>query len=202
MPSWPKLEIGACTAIHLGFKRFPQRVETLALADVERIDRPLAERLFDLRRTAAADLLRRMGAEQCGRCWVIGRGLLMARLREMRENPDFRWEAERRERVAQAIEDLRRERRRAVVPVTEAEMERLRGLTVEGLPETIRVGPGQLVVSFAGMDDLLRQLMTLIQVIDNDFDAVASRVNPLPRKEPGSAGRLDRQAAAGEAISA
>jgi hypothetical protein len=47
------------------------------------------------------------------------------------------------------------------------------------------------------MDDLLRQLMVLIQVIDNDFDAVASRAAPLRRKEPGSAGasRQDRRIA-------
>lgn len=169
-------------------QRIPEMIEALALVEAERIDRPLVEQLFDLRRTAAADLMRRMGAEQCGRCWVIGRGLLMARLREVQEHPEFQWETARRERVVQVIDDARRERRRAVVPVTGAELRRLNEMTIDGLPETVRIEPGQLRVSFDGMDDLLRQLMALIQVIDNDFDAVTRRVTPLRRKDPGSDG--------------
>jgi hypothetical protein len=46
--------------------RIPEMIEILALADVERVDRQLAERLFDLRRTAAKALLRRLGAELWG----------------------------------------------------------------------------------------------------------------------------------------
>ena len=44
-------------------------------------------------------LLRRMGAQRCGHSLVIGRGLLMARLREAHENHDWRWESERRQSV-------------------------------------------------------------------------------------------------------
>ena len=72
--------------------RVPEMIEALALADAERIDRRLVEMLFDLRRSAAKELLRRMGAELCGHSLVISRGLLMARLREAYEHPDYRWE--------------------------------------------------------------------------------------------------------------
>jgi hypothetical protein len=61
--------------------RIPEMIEALALLDREWIDRALVERIFDLRKTAAFHLLRRMGAQRCGNSLVIGRGLLMARLR-------------------------------------------------------------------------------------------------------------------------
>lgn len=170
--------------------RIPEMIETLGLIGAERIDRRAVERLFDLRRTAASDLMRRMGAEQCGRCWVIGRALLMARLREVQEHPEYQWETARRERVVRVIDEARREHRRAVVPVMAAELRRLDEIMIGGLPKTVRIEPGQLRVSFDGMDDLLRQLMLVVQVIDNDFDAVAQLVTPVPRKGPGAAGGL------------
>lgn len=74
-------------------QRIPEMIEVLAMADAEHIDRRAAERLFDLRATAAKALLGRMGADLCGHSLVISRGLLMARLREAHENPDWRWEA-------------------------------------------------------------------------------------------------------------
>jgi hypothetical protein len=64
----------------------------LALLDTDRIDRRLVERLFDLRNTAAKDLLRRMGAQLVGNSFVISRGLQMARLREAAEHPQWSFE--------------------------------------------------------------------------------------------------------------
>jgi hypothetical protein len=84
--------------------RIPEMIESLALLDREWIDRELVESIFDLRKTAAFHLLRRMGAQRCGNSLVIGRGLLMARLREAQENRDWRWEAERRQAVQRRIE--------------------------------------------------------------------------------------------------
>ena len=46
------------------------------------------------------------------------------------------------------------------------------------------------------MNDLLRQLMVLIQVIDNDYEAIAERVESPRRKEPGSAIELFTEPAA------
>lgn len=57
-------------------QRIPEMLEALALADGERIDRQSVERLFDLRKTAACQLLKRMGAESAGHSLVISRSLL------------------------------------------------------------------------------------------------------------------------------
>ena len=66
-------------------QRIPEMIETLALLDREWIDRQLVERVFDLRKTAAFHLLRRMGAQRCGNSLGISRDQLMARLREAHE---------------------------------------------------------------------------------------------------------------------
>jgi hypothetical protein len=79
-------------------------IEALALADQERIDRQAAERLFDMRATAAKSLLRRLGAELCGHSLVISRARQMARLREALEHPDWNWEAERRHTIRHRVE--------------------------------------------------------------------------------------------------
>src|ERR1051325_1887227 len=100
--------------------RIPELLETLALVSDERIDRRRVEELFDLRRSAAHQLLRRCGAPRCGSSLVISRGQLMARLREAQEHPDWRWERERRQSIHEHIESLRPSQRKSLVPITAA----------------------------------------------------------------------------------
>jgi len=87
-------------------------IETLALLDREWIDRELVERIFDLRKTAAFHLLRRMGAQRCGNSLGIGRDRLMARLREAQENRDWRWESDAANRFSGGSNPLKLHRRK------------------------------------------------------------------------------------------
>jgi hypothetical protein len=50
--------------------RIPEMIEALKLHPGERVDRRTVENLFDLRKTAAFYLLRRLGAERCGKSLV------------------------------------------------------------------------------------------------------------------------------------
>jgi hypothetical protein len=110
--------------------RIPEMIGTLALADRELIDRQTVERLFDLRKTAAFQLLRRMGAEPVGHSLVISRTLLMARLREAHEHPHWHWERERRIRIRERIDQLRPANRKSIVPVTRDLRERMEVLAI------------------------------------------------------------------------
>lgn len=78
-------------------------IEALSLLTTERVDRRLIEQLFDLRHTAAHRLIERLGAELCGHSLVISRDKLMARLREIEEHPDWRWERKRRAKSSRAL---------------------------------------------------------------------------------------------------
>jgi hypothetical protein len=116
-------------------QRIPEMIEALVLLDREWIDRGLVERIFDLRKTAAFHLLRRMGAQRCGNSWGISRDRLMARLREAQENRDWRWESERRQSVRRRIESVETQRRKSLVPVDAALENQMEELRTAGLPE-------------------------------------------------------------------
>jgi hypothetical protein len=61
-----------------------------------------------------------MGAQRCGNSPVIGRGVLMARLREAHENHDWLWEAERRQSVQRRIDSLETKRHRKSLVAVDA----------------------------------------------------------------------------------
>jgi hypothetical protein len=168
--------------------RIPEMIESLALLDREWIDRELVESIFDLRKTAAFHLLRRMGAQRRGNSLVIGRGLLMARLREAQENRDWRWEAERRQAVQRRIESLETQRRRkSLVPVDAALQKQLEELRTAGLPSTIQIAAGLLTIRCNGIENLLRQLVLLAKMADTDFTSLRALIEaPVPRRSSAS----------------
>jgi hypothetical protein len=168
--------------------RIPEMIESLALLDREWMDRELVESIFDLRKTAAFHLLRRMGAQRCGNSLLIGRGRLMARLREAQENHDWRWEAESRRSVQQRIESLETQRRRkSLVPVDAALAKHMAELRTAGLPNTIQLAAGLLTIRCNGIEDLLRQLVLLAKMADTDFAGLRLLIEaPAPRRSPAS----------------
>ncbi len=171
-------------------RRIPAMIEALALTATDPIDRRMAEQLFELRKTAAVQLLRRFGALYRGGSLVISRALLMARLREAHENPDWRWESERRASVRDRIESLRPEParvRKSQVPVDAVLQQQLESLGATGLPATIEIGPGLVTIQCAGAEDLLRQLVLLVHTADTAFDALDAGLTNQPRRAPGRA---------------
>ena len=142
--------------------RIPRMLETLAKAPGSSFDRLAIERLFGLRRTAAQDLLRRLGAELRGHSLVVGRSQLTARLSALAQDPDLRWEVGRRDRL---LEALRRARRRpTLLRVAAEDLRRLDELTLAGLPSSLHLDHGRLNVECRDLEDLLGQLMQLLQL--------------------------------------
>jgi hypothetical protein len=145
-------------------------LEALALLPDERIDRRRAEELFDLRRSAAHELLRRFGAERHGNALAISRCKLMARLRELQEHPDWRWEGERRQSIRNRIATLRPVPRKSQVPVTSGLQSQLDALPSTGLPATIQFAPGQLTITCQDMEHLVEQLVLIAQALDSEYE--------------------------------
>ena len=157
-------------------------IEILALLDREWIDRELVERIFDLRKTAAFHLLRRMGAHRCGNSLGISRDRLMARLREAQENRDWRWESERRQSVQRRMESIETQRRKSLVPVDALLENQMEELGRPGLPATIQFTAGLLTIRCNDMEDLLRQLVLVAKITDKDFEGLRALIEaPVPR---------------------
>jgi hypothetical protein len=169
--------------------RIPEMLEALALLPDERIDRRRAEELFDLRRSAAHELLRRFGAERCGNSLAIGRARLMARLREMQEHPDWRWERERREQIRAHIDTLRPNQRRSLVPVGEALQQRIDLISIAGLPDTVRFAAGRLTIHCRDMEHLVEQLVLVAKALDTDYEDMRQQVESTPRRKPAGSER-------------
>ena len=163
-------------------------IETLARLDREWIDRQLAERVFDLRKTAAFHLLRRMGAQRCGNSLGISRDQLMARLHEAYEYRDWRWESERRQAVRDRIDCLESSsRRKSLVPIDATLEIQLEELRTAGLPDTIQLTEGLLTIRCNDMEDLLRQLVLLAKMADSDYEHLRTLIEaPVPRRSPAS----------------
>lgn len=153
--------------------RIPEILEALGNIETDLFDRQQIEQLFDLRRTAANDLLRRMGAVRVGNSYTISRRLLVARLKQAMRHPDYQVEIDRRLSVARQIGNFRRALAgRAKVEITKKDQQLLAQRSVASLPATVRIEPGRLELSCADMDDLLRQLLAVIQAIDSDYDRI------------------------------
>jgi hypothetical protein len=65
----------------------------------------------------------------------------IARLREMQEHPDWRWERNRRERIRARIDNLRPGSRRSIVCVDASLQEQIDRVAITGLPTTIQFAP-------------------------------------------------------------
>ena len=148
-------------------ERVPKILESLESAAPPFLDRPAVEALFGVRRRQAIQLLRRFGGYQVGKTFLVPRNAVIDFLR----NPQLRTAAEREkgrfERVADALRQGRREldQRRIPIPVAEDTLR----IDISGLPEGIRLVPGELSVSFEQPIELLQKLFALSQALANDF---------------------------------
>ncbi len=172
--------------------RIPEMMEALALLHTDRLDRQMVESLFDLRKTAAFHLLRRLGAQRCGHSLVIGRACLMARLRELQEHPDWRWEREHRIQIGTRIDDLNPSRRRSLVSIDGALQQQIDHIAIAGLPDTIQFTPGCLTIRCRDMEHLMKQLVLVAKALDTDYEALQLRIESAPSRKP-----VDREHAAG-----
>ena len=169
-------------------RRIPDMLEALALLPDERIDRRRVEELFHLRRSAAHELLRRLGAGRYGNSLAISRGLLMARLREAQDHPDWRWERERRQSIRNRIETLRPVPCKSQVSVTPELQTQLDAVAKTGLPASVRFTPGQLTIACRDMEHLVEQLVLLAQALDSEYEYLQGLVERPATKKPPAAG--------------
>jgi len=153
--------------------RIPEILAELAALDVPVVDRAVCERLFGVRRRRAIDVIRGFGGYQAGRTFLIDRARLMARLEQVRDSPEFKLEWQRKERLAERLEAMRRLQAgaRIAIPVpVEVLSQRL-----PDLPPGIGLAPGELRVQFETAEELLSKLFALAQAIANDYEAFEKR---------------------------
>jgi len=155
----------------------PQILQHLELFDVPVVDRGSIERLFGLRRRQAIELMHRFGVFQAAKTFIIDRRQLIDKLHAIADGEDFQAEGERKQRLVDAVDQLRRNRAALDVriPVSPDVWNR----KVESLPFGIALEAGHLHVDFNGAEDLLSKLYDLSQAAVNDFDRFRRMTEPV-----------------------
>ncbi len=162
------------------FQHVPAIIEMLEAFDVPVVDRAVVERLFGLRRRQAIELLHRFGGYQAGRTFLVDRRVLIDHLRRLAEGEEFDRESRRKEKLGQAVDQLRRQRTAESIRIPV--QPHVFSQKVAGLPETIVIEPGHLHVKFNGTEDLLAKLYQIAVAASNDFSFFCSATESVSQR--------------------
>ena len=135
-------------------------------SDVQLYTRRSIETLFGIKKSAAAELMHRIGGSgQVAHVSTVSRRHLLLFLYKVQDNPGYQNEVARRENLVRKLEAERKNlsARRHVIAV-----ERAPDVTIDGLAG-VTIHRGRLTVDFYGTEDLLRKLYELSQAIVQDW---------------------------------
>ncbi len=147
--------------------RLPEIIAELEKLDLPIVDRAVFEKLFEVRRRRAIQLMHHFGGHQIGRTFIIDRQILLGQLRGWKESDNFEHEQTRRTKVIEELDRLRK--------MSHGEKVRFRvgaearDTRLADLPAGVHLKPGELRIEFFGTEDLLRNLFELSQAILNDY---------------------------------
>ena len=161
--------------------RIPVIIAMLETFDVPVVDRSVIEHLFGLRRRRAIELLHCFGGFQAGRTFLVERRGLIEQLQRLADGEEFQMEHRRKERLNEAIDQLRRHHAAARVKIPVP----LKGfsLNLAELPPAVALEPGHLHIEFSGTEDLLSKLYELSQVASHDFEGFRAAAEPAGQQE-------------------
>ncbi len=133
------------------------------------LDRAAIEKAFELRARSAQQLMLRIGSERLGGALVVQRDRVLLFLRSAERGLPYLQEVTRRRRVAEVLQEERLGVKARAVRFPLA-APREQGRTIEGLPGTIRIAPGELRIQCSDARDLFQQLYELSRAIAQNYD--------------------------------
>jgi len=147
--------------------RLPAIRAELTAMEVPVVDRAVFERVFGVRRRRAIQLLHHFGGFQAGRTFLIDRLALLRQLEPLEESAEFALEQQRRQRLIDFLERLRRSRAGAAVSIPVVAPAHNEAL----LPDGVQLDCGTLLIEFTEVRDLLGKLYAIAQAAAVDFEA-------------------------------
>jgi hypothetical protein len=151
-------------------------LETAKRLEFDHIASAEIQQLFGIDKHAAHRLLRAFGGElHAGRLFLRKSDLLNG-LRATIRGTAYANTRSRLERIGRKMEEWSRQHPARAVK-TKMRREELAFQTVAGLPDTIRLGPGNLWMEFADLPDFVAQLMKLAHAAINDLPALEASIS-------------------------
>ena len=129
------------------------------------VDRGTLQRLLGVGARRAQQILAPCVERQIGANGVAKREVVIAHLTRMAAGDVAHYEHERRRRLGEQLEALRRERRAAVIveaPVAVVNQQ------IENLPSGVTIAPGRITVEFRSTQEALEKLLALAMAVGND----------------------------------
>ena len=133
------------------------------------VDRAVLEELLGIGRRRAQQILAPCVARRIGVNGVAERETVLRHLAQLAKGEVAGYERQRRRRLADSLEKLRRERLDQPRVLVEAPVAVL-NQRLEGLPEGVSVKRGEITVRFQTSQQALEKLLALAMAIGNDTD--------------------------------
>jgi hypothetical protein len=148
------------------FQQLPSALDALRASSALVVDRTGLQKLFGVSPRTAVRLMNQFGGYQSGRNFLIGREDLIRALQAVQTDEAFAYESQRRQRLVDDLEGVRRDlrARQVKLPVVPEPV------SDSSLPFGMRVvRPGVLEVEFASAEDLLGRLYALVRMAGEDL---------------------------------
>jgi hypothetical protein len=129
------------------------------------VDRATLERVLGVRRRRAQQILRPCVHQQAGSNGVAEREELISHLRRLASGEAIHYERRRRQKLAERLEELDQERRKALLVAAPASIV---NQEFANLPEGVLVAPGQISIRFETTTEALQKLLALAMAMRND----------------------------------
>lgn len=154
------------------FLRLPEILREVRSLQTPVLDRTGFERLFQVRRRRAIQLMHGFGGYQTGRTFLIDRVQLITELERAQASKDYSFEVRRKQHLAESLETLERHRAaaRVRIPIT------TRPPSGSLLPPDVHLEPGRLILDFTTPEDLLSKLFLLAQKMAEDFEGMCRKL--------------------------
>lgn len=140
------------------------------------IDRATVERMFQVRRRRANQILARMGGYQVGRTGLVDRHIFVSNLEAIAAGEDFHYEERRRVRVHEKLAEARRIARAKRVKIQPPPPPA--AAAGPALPTGVSIAPGEIRIAFDTPETLLTRLFELSQTIANDYEEFVAKLPP------------------------
>lgn len=153
----------------------PEIIERLSRLDVPVIDRVIFERTFEVRRRRAIDLMKRFGGGfESGNVGFLDRLEVIRQLKQIAAGDEVAQECQRRERLAERIDEASRYRSaaRVRIPISPQAMDR----SFPVLPDGVCLSDGKLVAEYTTAEQLLQRLFEVAQAAANNYEAFRATV--------------------------
>jgi hypothetical protein len=141
------------------------------------VDRSTIEELLGIGPRRAQQILAPCVGRQIGASGLAAREVVITHLRRLAAGETVYYERRRRQRLAEYMDTIYRERSRGVLvaaPVNIVEQE------LQGLPQGVSITPGRISVEFQSATEALEKLLALAMAIRNDellFERLATGEN-------------------------